>query len=488
MSTRGHSEIAHRRRGAAQARGPVWAILLVAASGAAQSKPGALPLAHEKELVELLESDDARLRGEAAIGLALGGNDAHYESIVEIARDDAEAARLRGLAALGILGAAGVEAIAGEHLLEDHHDEPERHVAAFAIGALPEERPAGSIDQYLVRIDGGSFKRHRDTLAGLLFGLGQSEHPSRAAAIRQLLTDESNRDPGLHLLAFRALARIDGALFGSLVADLLESRHAIVRRYVLELLSEVPDVMDATSLDLLPTLASTDRDPLVRGCALRALVAVRSTRALELIPRALASRSPDELAAGVYATLKIGGGELRLALERRIVRQEDPVRQAAMLEAWRGRSSPAFAQACFEIAAKSSHPVRLRVAAAVIVARAGQKRIVPVLRRLSDVPQSAESLAICYRQFAILSDDDDPAERAFPVVVADDDRLPVQLEAMFRSGHPAAMDLLRRALRDDRFDSSVKTRLLAAWRRSVMPPPRGAELESLPEALAEILR
>ena len=90
--------------------------LLVAAlslSGAAQG-PGhegpkwMAPLLAEAE--ELLHHRSPELRGEAAMILASSGIRRHHPAILELARDGHPDARLRGILALGILGAPGSEA------------------------------------------------------------------------------------------------------------------------------------------------------------------------------------------------------------------------------------------------------------------------------------------------------------------------------------------------------------------------------------------
>ena len=75
------------------------------------------------------------------------------------------AARVRGTLALGYLGVYGAEAVLAEYLLERRHDQPERHAAAFALGSLPDDHPSPAIGDYLDQATGGSYKRHRDTLA-----------------------------------------------------------------------------------------------------------------------------------------------------------------------------------------------------------------------------------------------------------------------------------------------------------------------------------
>ena len=130
-------------------------------------------LATVKEpLTDLLAHADPVVRGEAALAVAATGDLQYYPAILAIARDRAPKARLRGILALGYLAAPGAEFFLGEVLLKSKGSRrgPEPAAAALALGLLPDEHPAPAIDTYLRQVRGGSYRKHRQTLAALLLG------------------------------------------------------------------------------------------------------------------------------------------------------------------------------------------------------------------------------------------------------------------------------------------------------------------------------
>lgn len=486
MNLRRACETAHAPR--VRARRWLVAATAVVAIGraSAQRERESIPVEFEALLARLVADPEPSLRGEAALGLALTGNPRYHADLRRVAQDRAPAARVRGIVALGILAAPGAEAELGAILLDSAADDPARHAAAFGLAMLPDEQPAVAIDRYLAAISGGSYKRHRDTLAAWLLGLGDAPHPSRMTAVRALIADEANKDPGLHLLAYRALCASDADV-EDLTESLLDSPDGSLRHYALARLDEAPSRVVRGHLDRIR--ASTgDEDARVRSRALGLLVRLRCVEVFDRIPRALGSRHPEDVAAGVAASLTLEGGGVRTSLERRALGAARPEIRTAMLDAWRGRPSPAFVDGCLGIASDTRQPTPLRVAAAAIVASNADARIVPVLRHLVELPQPVDSLMRSYRALQRLDAADDLAARIVPTGTDSFDPFPIRLAALLGVGHVGAFDAMARSLLDDRLTATFRSELLAAWRRTVMSRLADEELAALPSSLAELLR
>jgi hypothetical protein len=445
------------------------------------------PAAFESVVAQLLDSPDPVLRGEAALALGLTRRPVHYDALRAVAREKDPEARIRGTVALGYLAAPGVEVLLAGYLLDSPHDAPERHAAAFALGLLPDDLPATAIDTYLATRSGGSPRRERDTLVSLVLGLAQEPHASRRAAVAGILADPANKDDGLRFASLRMLASLPHGLEDHDLHGVLRSGSSLVRRAALRRLLASGAEAEPDLRDLLATIARDDADGATRALALRTLIHVRDPRALGQAPRCLQSHSADEVSAGVSAILGLGGGALRGALERRILAEKDVRTRVAMLRAWHGPASDAFLDACFDVAVDPRTDAALAAASAVRLAIAGQSRIGPILLRLYERADDLDELTWICRGLRALEATSERRVPTYPESVEHLRGFPIRLEALLSAGHSDAPELLRRALRDDRFDAAAKADLLHRWRRSVVGRPHGDELAALPVHLARVL-
>ncbi|MEM7202153.1 MAG: HEAT repeat domain-containing protein [Planctomycetota bacterium] len=481
---------AHFRRAAWVA---AWACLLIAVLPAQApddeaEAPSAALQALREELELLVRDPDPLVRGEAALGLSLGRDPKHYPAILKVASDRAPEARLRGIVALGYLAAPGAEAFLGKVLLDSGRPEHERAAAAMALGLLPDDHSTPALDEYLLSVRGGSYRRHRGVLAALLSGMVREPHPSKAQAVMQLLLDQANREQELRRLGSRLLEHTPSALgFGEL-RDWLRSSDATDRLAAIEALRLRPEPWPAALADMVMTCAKDDRDSRVRAVALAALTDVRDLAALELGARALRSRSPSEVAAGVRAARRLGGGALRTAMEARIMATRSAELQAAMLRAYGSSASERFTRACLQIAGDQARPLTVRVEAAALVGRSGDGRAGAALAALFETCEDARQLEVLAAAVRRL----DPAlvdgARIHPPATARDVRLlPTRLEALLRSGHPLAVPLLATAVLSDTGSPRSRANLIAAWRRAASQQLPSDLLEQIPAPLRQVL-
>jgi hypothetical protein len=436
----------------------------------AQAPSLPLPAVIEGMLRDLATHEDPLVRGEAALGLATAGDPNDYDTVLAVARDREPQAQLRGLLALGYLAAPGSEAFLGSVLAEADRRDPARAAAALALGLLPEHHATPAIDAYLRTLGGASYRQHRDTLLALLLGLTREPHPSRAAAVRALLADAANREPAIRRLAIDVLARVSGSLPAPEAARLLRSGETAERLGVLSAIRAGVVPAGADDIEEIVRIARRDRSAAVRAAALEVLTVRRHLVALELAPRALRSRDPDEAAAGVTAALRLGGGALRMAIEQHVLAARDGAAQSRMLKAYDASRSTTFLDACLQIANDPRRAHDTRIAAAGVLARSGDARAVPTARDLFLEADGFDHLLaltdILSRMGALDRFIDDTVPPRTPT---DARLLPLRLRAWLSAGHPRAMTLLGESLERSRKTPAAQAELLHALRSALLP-------------------
>lgn len=467
----------------------VFLSLPAAAQGRGEEAPVWLqPLVAEAQM--LLDHSAPELRGEAALVLASSGMQRYHPAIIKVARDHHPEARIRGILALGILAAPGAEALLGEVLVAaTTRVEPVSMAAALALGLLPEGHPAHAADEYLSRFRRSNYRRQRDVLASMLVGLSTGVRQSKATALRVLLEDAAINDGELRSLIVHVLLPVPDGLDDEEVEGLLNSTREEERRAVLRALLRSERKLPAEHLERVQRLAARDRSARVRAAALEYLTFHRHLSALELSARALDSRDPDEVAAAVHAAVSLGGGALATALEPRILKEESPEIQVAMLAAFGGRHSEEFQRGCTELAVDRSRPLAVRAHAAAIAAGMGDKTVASALRRMFLDAEDPEILALVTSALEQIAPGTPLVADIHPPDSPEDlERLHVRLRALVIAQHPEAFSLLRNTLRDRDVDPGTKADLLRAWRLGAWTLLDPEHTASLPEALAKLLR
>ncbi len=467
----------------------VFLCIPAAAQGRGEEAPVWLqPLVAEAQ--RLVDHPAPELRGEAALVLASSGMQRYHPSILKVARDPHPEARIRGILALGILGAPGAEALLGEVLVDaTTRVGPASMAAALALGLLPEEHPAHAADEYLSRFRRSNYRRQRDVLASMLVGLTTGVRQSKATALRVLLEDDAVNDGELRSLIVHVLVPVPDGLDEEEVEELLNSTREEERRAVLQALLRSKRRLPAEHLGRVERLAARDRSARVRAAALEYLTFHRHLPALELSARALDSRDLEEIAAAVNAAVSLGGGALATALEPRILKEERPEIQAAMLAAFTGNHSEEFQRGCAEMAVDRSRPLAVRAHAAALAAGMGDKTVASALRRMFLEAEDPEILALVARALEQIAPGTSLVADIHPPDSPQDvDRLDERLRALVIAEHPEAFDLLRITLRDSDVDPGTKADLLRAWRLGAWPLLDREHAAFLPEALAGLLR
>ncbi len=441
----------------------------------------------DRQLEELLRSDDPVLRGEAAIALSLRGQSGLHRPLLEVAKDKAVEARIRGILAVGILAAPGSEDFLGSILEESALGSAEHATAALALGALPEEQPTPSIDAYLAEAIGGSPRRHGPSLSALVYGLSLSPHPSRRRILETLMDDASNRDAVLRGLTVRAMGKISPALIREKLAVFLRDRSAEARQACLDEIRIQDLSLENQGYDLIADLARNDKDTSTRVAAIEVLIAHRRPIVLDIADRALQSGAPMEAAVAMRAILKLGGGAMRAAVERHLFEEDSPEPLSSMLREWTGQASDRFLDHCFALATDPRNPITLRAAAAIIVTDAEQDRIYPSLRRLISKLDDRDLLIKLLQRASERSGGKDYILGLYPESAEESLAFLRQMEAILAIHYELAEKLLSRAMQDGRFGSRYKAKLLSARNRQVLALPE-APLARLPKELALILQ
>lgn len=466
----------------------IAAVSMLAAPAHGQAGKGALEAVRD-ELEALLHDEHPVLRGEAALALASTRDQRYYGAILELASDRARPARLRAIVALGYLGAPGSESFLGDLLLRPGRLESERPAAALALGLLPDHHAAPAVDQFLQRVNGGSYRRHHASLMALLGGFCQEPHPSRAQLLLSLLQDSANRAPEVHRVTMMALAPLPGTLAQADLSHWLDSRHDGDRLGALDAMRRAGATLEPDQIANVERMARLDRSPQVRAIALTLLTEQRQLSSLELGVRALRSTDPDEVAAGVLAAAKLGGGAIRTAMESHILSAAKPELQAVMLRSYGASTSTEFVDGCLRLAADRRTAEPVRVQAAALAARSGERKSRAMLRRLfseAEEPANVAILAVAMKQL-------DPSlialDKIYPPATSSDFQLlPVRMAALFATGHPGGGPLLVKALESKDLTPATKAELVRALRLSLVPAHDADVLAALPRELREAIQ
>ncbi|MGE0144081.1 MAG: HEAT repeat domain-containing protein [Planctomycetota bacterium] len=475
---------AHRTIGSGRARVALLCLLpaLLALLGpvAAQTPP---PL-----LAELIRSDDAATRGEAALLLGALKEDGARELLRTLRDDPDRTVRMRAVIALGALAEPGVEAELGTVLENRDAEKSLREAAAYALGSLPEGQPAPAVDHFLTRVQGGSLRRWRDEVAALLAGFGRGRHPDRRAQIESFLRDQSLRDAGLLAIAARALQRSGGHTDPTEILRLLRLEDQTLRTSLIEGLAAVSEPNEDLRSRIVD-LARSERDPVVRASALRALRAKpldRRTR--ELAARALATGHPTLVEAAVEV-LSGAGAEEDLALVAGSLGKTSSL-DFAILAGWQGTPTQFVLDRCRKILAElDEERTGDRLRALELLARAREREVEAELRRIlargTDSAELRQAL-LSLRSFDANAD----AITSFGSMAdANKTRWTAVIEAVAAVDPSASRSLARdffAGLKDASAEQVLE--VLSTWRRVAFPPPQPTILAGLSAELALALR
>lgn len=356
-------------RDLARGIGRCLALSLLVGFAAAQVRPVDALLVGDAE--RLLSHADPRVRGEAALAVAAGGDKRVLQGILRVAADEEPTARAMGLLALGYLGAAGSESFLVAALPKPgaKKDLPAL-AAAFALARMPADSGSTALNQRLVGTTEASFQRERDALLALLAGLLDRGGNDAESSLERLAQDTSLRDPHARAATLCALATSPRVLGNGILEPALRSTSAEVRCAAIKALSHHPDAL-ASRLDRIVEAARADVDPRVRAAALACLTEFRHLPALELAERAMRSKDPDEASQGVETALRLGGEPTRRALSRHFSDLGE-MAQRRLLE---NVSSPApedLLAACHDAATDRRRHAATRHAALLALLRTGQ--------------------------------------------------------------------------------------------------------------------
>ncbi len=441
----------------------------------------------QAEVTLLLDHTNPEMRGEAALALAVHSPDqSFYSKILAMAQDREAAARHRAILAVGLLGSPGADVFLGDLLTRSPTGSVERLLAALALGMLPEAASAPARDEFLHRIQGGSIKRHRDAMAAMLVGLSSGAHPSKMQAMRELLGDAAIKDLGIRRLLIRVLAGVPSPENTRLLVRAVDASTAEVSISALQALTDPRCRLDNDAMQQIHRLARRSGNPGVRAAALDVLVSRRQAAALDLAPKAIGSKYPSMIGAGVRAALSLGGGSLRKELDNSTLLRRDPLQQAMMLEVSRGPHAREFLLRISEIAKRKDARMELRVQAAAVVAAAGWKSIVPTLSNLflvAEQPRHLHTLAECLQKLDV----DLTAKVYPPTSLETAHRLPARLRALIAAGNTNAVAAVSKALKSKDVAQETKLEMLRAYRLANQPWPEPT-LRLAPDAVQALLR
>lgn len=444
------------------------------------------------EAVKLVGSDEAVVRGEAALVLAATKEPRLHDLVLAVAKDKDSEARLRGLLALGVLGTPGSERVLEDALLESAmRVRPEGVVAAYALGNLPADAAPACVGRFLAHVLRSNYKRQHDVLSAMLVALLREPHPVQAPALIRLLDDAANRDASLRGELVLALGRADDAVDSERLQRLLEQGAEPERRAALQvLLTQEPD--DKKDGDpwqsLICRLQAHDPSPEVRAAALAYLTKVRYLPALDLAAASIKSTQPVEVEQGVRSALKLGGGGMRRAVAEHILSSERPKLQAAMLRAYDAAADRDFALSCRALAADRKKPTELRAAAALVAARTLGEEAAPVLRDLAAADLDTDTLVSILRALLLAQPDAPALETLFPPDRGDLAQMPHHLQALLLARHPHTLRFLLQRLGATDTLPATKACMLRAIRQALAPPPARELLDMLPEPIRGLLR
>lgn len=406
-----------------------------------------------------VQTKDPEVRGEAALVLAASGDDHAYPLVLAVAEAEPEAARLRGILALGYLATPGTAA-GLERLLEHEAGRatPTAVCAAFALASLPGSQGDAAINQLLSRLSEGSWKRQGDLLLAVLAALVDRGAEEQRAVLQRLFDDASLREPVLRAAVLTTLARIPGATTDKQLHTALASPSSDLRAAALVALAARED-LEAHWLEVATRLAQRDESPRVRARALLVLTTARHLPALDLAAKALRSDDAALVAQAVRTGQHLGGEPMRRTLERQFPHLA-AVGQVALLDELATPVSDEFAVECRAVVADGKYDEGVRTSALLLLARNGetglQDQLAAAFARATD-PRTHLVLARAYGRAV----DGDP--KALLDAVAVDSAAAVgRLTALLRAGSAGA----------SRF-------CIERLRRTDLPPGPGAVLRAL---------
>ncbi len=442
------------------------------------------------DCARLLLNADPIVRGEAALIVAAEGTAPRHDTLVSMAKDRDETARIYGILSLGLLATPGVT-----HVLREYLDTPQKRAepggvaAAFALGLLPAEQSASLVSEVLAGFLRGSSKRQHDALLALLHGLQLRPQSSATAALRRLFDEDLAGDAQTRALLLHLLLPLDPSFDQAALRRLLQrgstSERLAVLRHCGDDGGQRDLALDDVFADVLADITQHDPDAGVRAAALQAMTARRQPKALELAVEALAATDPRLLTVAARAVLSLGGAQMRVVLEQHVLGTIEPARKAALLTAFAAPPSAALLDQCGELAAAREQPIEVRRAAAFLLARAEPTRAAPLLRDLfreDKDPTARRSIATLLLQAG------NPPELARLLPSGDSLRAhPDDWHPLLLAGHPMAERQLLALLEDPRATAAELGPALRAWRCRVATALPANAAAQLPKPLARIL-
>ncbi len=467
-------------------------VLGTAALGTAAFGSTALP-AQDDAIRRLVAADAARwtkhgdpvVRGEAALVVASTSDQRHHAAVVAVANDRDQAARLRGILALGIQGTPGVVEVLTEQL-ERYGDrtQPEGICAAYALGALSPSHAPTFTSRILASFAEGNWKRQRDAMVALLAGLARHSDHGQTAALEQLYGYRANKDPAvrarlLELLLPQIGTDLDSAL------DLLDKAGSRERLVLLDWLADNATDFDKQLIGPLEKMCKGARSAELRARALGVLTRLRHPPAIEFAVQALRSSHTIEVEQGMRSAQSIGGAGMRLTLDRHIRSTDAPLQKAAMLRSWASPPTDELVDHCADLTANRRTPMTLRLAAARTLAQADPDRAAPLLRDL--VRGGIDYDGLCDAAMILLQGTESPPiDRLLP----DPPQLdlhPAHWTALVAASHPGAVRTLLETLGDTAATPNRLRSALAAWRQP-MVTGKVSGAADLPVVLRELLQ
>lgn len=462
---------------------------LLAAAVPAQDQD-ALRRMVETDAQRLLKHAAAAVRGEAALLLAALGNQRHHLAVLEVARESDPAASLRGLVALGLLGAPGAEHHLGTILEQSlTRARPDGVAAALGLGLLPESSAAPAVGRYLAHFQRSSYRRQQEVLAALLVGMSTRPQAARAPALRLLLDDAANRDPTLRGMLVELLGTAPGALDDELAQGLLQRGSEPERAAALAALLARPGEPDPVLREAIGRLQQQDSSPEVRALALAWLTRARHLPAVELAAQAIRSPHPAEAAQAVRTAQHLAGGSMRRALEQHILARQEQAVQAAQIDAFEPPWSEEFTDRCRTLAAdRRAHP-ELRAAAGIALARSSDAGAAPLLRDLFQETAEPTRLRDLAARLLRMPGDPPELERLAPGGrLAELLRSPPRIAALLAAGHAGAAHFALAHLSAEGTADEARAGLLLAFRTAWRPLLAPAAAGRLSPALQPLFR
>jgi len=459
-------------------------LLCASARSQSEADPATILRLLRQQAALRLEHRDPAVRGEAALVVAASELGDLDPSLLRLARDREEAARVRGLLALGLRGAPGAANALNEILAASaHYRTATGLAAAYALGALPAEQGSAPLVRRIASFQQGNQRQQRDQMLALLLGL--QAHPDLAVrtALQQLYADDSLRDAELRAVILDHLLRDEGPL-AALHAERILLRATLAEREVLlRHLAQHESPEDAALMPLLLHQARQAELPLHRALALQALTRRRHAQVLELASEALRSPHAEELAAGMAANQQLGGAMHRLRAEQLLAREEDPTRLRHLLGAWSASPSAVAATRMEQIATAPLASPELRAMATLALGRSDPSRAQQFAAPIFWQVQQPELLAGLVHLLPLdaLPGDTDPGAVASALALA-----PQSWAKLLHQQRPDALQTLLRGFAAPKLTWRQELQLLQALRRATTPLDASREA-ALPPALGKQL-